>query len=96
MPVIYGLFLEGQKIDGVGKGWGIYQAGAADQNFFAGAILMQLNAETRSGPGETALKLEVVCGSTTGTAKLQVYAGTSPNPTTIADNVGAGVRGCSN
>lgn len=47
-----------------------------------------------SAPGATGAKFEVVCGTAGGTAKLQMYAGTSSTPTTVLDNVGSGVSGC--
>lgn len=41
-------------------------------------------------PGAGAAKLEAVAGTSGGTCKLIMYAGTSATPTTIIDNVGAG------
>jgi hypothetical protein len=45
-------------------------------------------------PGATFGSLELVCGTTAGTARLIAYAGTSTTPVTIVDNIGAGVTGC--
>lgn len=43
-----------------------------------------------SAPGAGTVKLAAVAGTTGGTCKLIMYAGTSTTPTTIIDNVGAG------
>ena len=94
LPVLYGLYIDKQKIRNVTTGWGIYQADSADQNYFGGPLLMQKNTATSSAPGAGAIKMEVVCGTESGTAKLQAYAGTSSTPTTILDNIGSGVSGC--
>jgi hypothetical protein len=47
-----------------------------------------------TAPGATGMKIETVCGTNSGTAKIIVYAGTSNTPTTLLDNIGSGVRGC--
>ncbi len=47
-----------------------------------------------TAPGAAGGKFELVCGTTRGTAKLIVYAGTSATAATILDNIGAGVAGC--
>jgi hypothetical protein len=47
-----------------------------------------------TAPGAAGGKFELVCGTTPGTAKLIVYAGTSATAATILDNIGAGVAGC--
>lgn len=57
---------------------------------------MSLTKITASGtaPGAGLGKIELVCGTNSGTAKLIIYAGTSGTAVTIVDNVGAGVTGC--
>ena len=45
-------------------------------------------------PGAALSRIETVCGTNSGTAKIIVYAGTSTTPTTLLDNIGAGVSGC--
>ncbi len=47
-----------------------------------------------TAPGSVGAKLALVCGTNAGTAKLIVYAGTSATPTSLLDNIGAGVLGC--
>ena len=47
-----------------------------------------------SAPGAAGAKIELVCGTSAGTAKLIMYAGTSTTPVTIIDNAGTGVTGC--
>lgn len=51
---------------------------------------------TASGtaPGAAGVKVEWVCGTNPGTAKWIAYAGTSTTPSTLVDNIGAGVTGC--
>ena len=94
LPALYGIYIDKQKVTNVSAGWGVYQADPVDQNYFGGPVLMQKNPPTLSAPGTGAMKIEVVCGTNPGTARLQAYAGTSVTPTTILDNVGAGVSGC--
>lgn len=60
----------------------------------AGAFSMAKITASGSAPGADSAKFEVVCGTNAGTAKLQMYAGTSATPVTVLDNVGAGVTGC--
>lgn len=47
-----------------------------------------------SAPGAGGMKLEMVCGTNAGTAKIIAYAGTSATPVPVLDNIGAGVTGC--
>jgi hypothetical protein len=47
-----------------------------------------------SAPGASGGKLELVCGTNPGTAKLIIYAGTSGTAVPVTDNIGAGVTGC--
>lgn len=60
----------------------------------AGAIGMSKMTASGSAPGASGLKLEVVCGTNAGSAKLIAYAGTSTSATTVLDNIGSGVTGC--
>lgn len=60
----------------------------------AGAIGMAKIAASASAPGAAGGKVELVCGTNAGTAKLVAYAGTSGTAATILDNIGAGVSGC--
>lgn len=59
-------------------------------------VPLGLDKVTASGtaPGAGTSKLEVVCGTNAGTAKLIWYAGTSGTPVVIVDNAGTGVTGC--
>lgn len=47
-----------------------------------------------TAPGAQGGKIELVCGTNAGTAKIIIYAGTSLTPVTISDNIGLGVSGC--
>ena len=47
-----------------------------------------------SAAGASGGKMELVCGTNAGSAKLIAYAGTSTTPVTILDNIGSGVTGC--
>lgn len=49
---------------------------------------------TGTAPGAIGGKIELVCGTNAGSAKLIAYAGTSTTPATILDNIGSGVTGC--
>lgn len=87
--------------------WNFYAGGTA-QNYFAGPLSLGSTALTvpagalgmakitasASAPGATGGKIELVCGTNAGTAKLVVYAGTSGTAVTITDNIGTGVTGC--
>jgi hypothetical protein len=55
-----------------------------------------INKMTASGvaPGAAGAKIELVCGTNAGSAKLIAYAGTSTTAVTILDNIGSGVTGC--
>lgn len=59
-----------------------------------GAVGMAKMTASASAPGAAGGKLELVCGTAGGSAKLVVYAGTSGTAVTIADNIGTGVTGC--
>lgn len=62
------------------------------------SVSQSLNMTTRTAdtvaPGATLSRVETVCGTEPGTAKIIVYAGTSATPTTLLDNIGSGVSGC--
>lgn len=55
----------------------------------AGLHLPKLSAAPGS-PGAGLTSIFLVAGTTAGTAKLQILAGTSTTPSTILDNIGAG------
>jgi hypothetical protein len=59
-----------------------------------GALGLKKITASASAAGAAGLKIEVVCGTGAGTAKLTAIAGTSATPVTILDNIGAGVTGC--
>lgn len=44
--------------------------------------------------GAAGIRIETVCGTNAGSAKLIIYGGTSTTPVTITDNIGTGVTGC--
>lgn len=67
---------------------------AASLTLTNGAIGMGKMTASASAPGAAGTKLEAVCGTNAGTAKLVMYAGTSGTAVTVIDNVGTGVTGC--
>lgn len=60
----------------------------------SGALGVSKMTASASAPGAAGGKIELVCGTGAGTAKLIAYAGTSSTATTILDNIGSGVTGC--
>jgi hypothetical protein len=64
--------------------------GGTQANLAANEFGINKIAASDSAPGAGTGKLAVVAGTTGGTCKLIMYAGTSATPTTIIDNVGAG------
>lgn len=56
----------------------------------AGELGLAKIAASGTAPGAGNVKIAAVAGTTGGTCKLIMYAGTSVTPTTIIDNVGAG------
>ena len=60
----------------------------------AGPLGLLKIAASASAPGATGGKIELVCGTNAGTAKLVAYAGTSGTAVTVTDNIGTGVTGC--
>ena len=68
--------------------------GASSLTLTTGAVGMSKMTASASAPGAGGGKLELVCGTNAGTAKLVIAAGTSATVVTVADNIGAGVSGC--
>jgi hypothetical protein len=60
----------------------------------AGALGLSKITASGTAAGAAGAKLELVCGTNAGTAKVIIAAGTSATAVTIVDNVGAGVTGC--
>lgn len=73
---------------------GMLSLGVTTLTLTAGAIGLPKMTASGTAPGATGAKLEVVCGTNAGTAKLVIYAGTSGTALDIKDNIGAGVTGC--
>ncbi len=72
-------------------------APATDLTLTQGALGMQRQGTvtgSASAPGAGGAKLEIVCGTNAGTAKIVAYAGTDASPYVVLDNIGAGVTGC--
>jgi len=86
--------------DGAGAAGGIFNVtgslylGSSALTLTSGAVGLPKMSASASAPGAAGSKLEVVCGTNAGTAKLIMYAGTSGTAVTVIDNVGAGVSGC--
>lgn len=59
-----------------------------------GEVAMPKIAASGTAPGAGFAKVEWVCGTNSGSAKMIAYAGTSTTPVTVVDNVGSGVSGC--
>lgn len=59
-----------------------------------GAFQLAKITAVGAAPGADVGRLELVCGTNAGTAKLQAAAGTSATAVTVLDNIGAGVTGC--
>lgn len=59
-----------------------------------GAYSLAKITASGTAPGAGMGKVELVCGTNSGTAKLIIYAGTSGTAVTIVDNIGTGVTGC--
>jgi len=76
------------KIDGK------FQIGTASLTLTAGAVGLPKMTASASAPGAGGGKIELVCGTNAGSAKLVAYAGTSSTAVTILDNIGSGVTGC--
>lgn len=72
----------------------VLATGAGALTLTTGAVGMSKMTASASAPGAAGGKIELVCGTNAGTAKLVAYAGTSGTAVTILDNIGAGVTGC--
>lgn len=68
--------------------------GSATLTISSGSMGLSKITASAAAAGAGGGKIELVCGTNAGTAKLIVYAGTSATPVTILDNIGAGVTGC--
>lgn len=75
-------------------GSGGVQVGGNGLTEVSGELGLIKIAASGSAPGAAGAKLDLVCGTNTGSAKLIAYAGTSTTPVTIIDNIGSGVTGC--
>ncbi|MBV8337665.1 MAG: hypothetical protein JO358_19970 [Alphaproteobacteria bacterium] len=75
LPNLYGLYIEPMQITNVTAGWGIYQAGTADRNYFAGDTTFGA-AVSLAGSKVSSLP---ACSSTIeGTMRYVTDAGSSP------------------
>jgi hypothetical protein len=77
-----------------GKALTYTAAGGVGLTLTTGALGLSKMTASGSAPGAAGGKLELVCGTNAGTAKLTVSAGTSSTPATVLDNIGSGVTGC--
>lgn len=68
--------------------------GAGALTLTTGAVGLSRITASGTAPGAGGGKLELVCGTNAGTAKLVIAAGTSATALTVLDNIGAGVSGC--
>lgn len=75
----------------LGAGWAF---GNSNLTTINGEVGLSKIGISGSAPGSTGGKLALICGTTGGTAKLIIYAGTSSTPSAVLDNIGAGVTGC--
>lgn len=73
---------------------GGFRIGLSALTLTGGALGMDKITASASAPGAGGGKLELVCGTNAGTARLRIAAGTSATMITIVDNIGAGVTGC--
>lgn len=71
-----------------------FKTGAGALTANTGAIALSRMGSSGVAPGAAGGKIELVCGTTSGTVKLQIYGGTNATPVTIIDNVGSGQAGC--
>lgn len=81
-------------INNAQTGNGMLSLGATTLTLTAGAFGLPKMTASASAPGATGGKIELVCGTNAGSAKLIAYAGTSGTAVTILDNIGSGVSGC--
>lgn len=68
--------------------------GTAALTISSGSMGLTKITASAAAAGAAGGKIELVCGTSGGTAKLIAYAGTSATPVTILDNIGSGVTGC--
>jgi len=68
--------------------------GAGSLTVSAGSVGLTKISASGAAAGAAGGKIELVCGTNSGTAKLIAYAGTSTTAVTILDNIGTGVTGC--
>lgn len=73
---------------------GSLSLGSGSLTVSAGSIGLTKITASAAAPGAGGGKIELVCGTNSGTAKLIAYAGTSTTAVTILDNIGASVTGC--
>lgn len=74
----------------IAKFAGAFQIGTAVTTLAGNEFGLAKISASGSAPGAGTGKLALVAGTTGGTCKLIMYAGTSTAPTTIIDNVGSG------
>lgn len=68
--------------------------GSGSLTVSAGSVGLTKITASAAAAGAAGGKIELVCGTNSGTAKLIAYAGTSTTAVTILDNIGSGVTGC--
>lgn len=73
---------------------GALQLGSSTLALAAASLGFDKITASASAPGGGGGKIELVCGTNSGTLKAIIYGGTSATATTIIDNVGSGVSGC--
>lgn len=73
---------------------GVQLGGSTALTLTAGAVGIPKITASGTAPGATGGKIELVCGTNAGSAKLIAVAGTSSTAVTILDNIGSGVTGC--
>ena len=56
--------------------------------------LTKRSTDSAEAPGADGLKLEVICGTNSGSAAIVVRAGTSTTSSYLLNNIGSGVNGC--
>lgn len=84
----------GTTMIGASAATGNFTVGASALTLTTGAIGLSKMTASASAPGAAGGKMEFVCGTNAGSAKLVIYAGTSGTAVTVVDNIGAGVTGC--
>ena len=85
----YGVLIAGNAVSGTGtvtNSWGLYQAGAADQNYFAGTTVM---GEVTTPASGSILTTRAYCANTSGTNFGNVFSGNFRNTAASTGTVGA-------